>query len=95
MNEVFIDYNKAEMSANKMSESADIIKSDSKKLDELISDLNNYWKGSASQFFSKKMIEYIELFQKSSNIFQEKSDTLKLSKKTYEKFENQFLNMEI
>ena len=66
MEEIYIDYNGINHLKSELDDCAEIIRTDSKKILEYVSEINNVWKGTAANIFSSRISEYAEAFQDKS-----------------------------
>ena len=95
MEEIYIDYNGINHLESELDNCAEIIRTDSKKILEYVSEINNVWKGTAANIFSSRISEYAEAFQDCYNKLDKDAETLRLSGKAYKKFETHYLNKKI
>ena len=51
MEEIYIDYNGINHLKSELDDCAEIIRTDSKKILEYVSEINNVWKGTAANIF--------------------------------------------
>ena len=95
MKEIYMSYDITTEKSAKLADCADILKTDTTKVKELISDLNQYWIGSAATSFTNTIEEYITLFNKYYEKFSEDKEELDASNKSYKALNDKYLNKEI
>ena len=79
----------------KLGDCADIVKSDTTKIKDLIVDLNQYWIGSAATTFTNTIEEYITLLNKYYTKFAEEKEEYDASSASYKALNEKYLNKEI
>lgn len=95
MEDLNVEYNEFDRAEEEIRECAAAIKSDSIKISQYLSELNTYWKGTASEKFCSNMEEYVKFFQGYQSQIENDANTIKQVKKAYQKFETHFLNRKI
>lgn len=95
MKDIYIENDMLLKNVSEFENSLDIINSSTKKMKELLTDLNQYWKASSAKNFTSIMEGYInqcnEYYKKSTEMI----DKQKLSLNTYKKFDDYFSNKSI
>lgn len=95
MREIYMNYDITKEQSLKLGDCADVVKSDTTKIKDLIVDLNQYWVGSAATTFTNTIEEYITLLNKYYTKFAEDKDEFDASNKSYKALNEKYLNKEI
>ena len=92
---IYFDHDKARNNASLLQECCDAIMRDNNEIDNILTDLNGFWRGSLATIFADKFQKYRQLIKQYSECLQDGYDNLKNGSKAYSDFDDYFANKSI
>ena len=92
---IYFDHDKARTNASLLQECCDAIMRDNNEIDNILTDLNGFWRGSLATIFADKFQKYRQLIKQYSECLQDGYDNLKNGSKAYSDFDDYFANKSI
>lgn len=83
MESIYINFDKAKITYERLLDCSENIESDVKKINELLDDLHRFWIGSKSNDFCESLDKYNMSFNEISKAYRENSDNLKRVVESY------------